>query len=158
MDSKVEIYLRRARSEIDSAKVLFEISNKKGLLSLFELDENSSFYSGVISHAYYTIFYCAKAMLLTKNTETKAPRIHQKTINLFKEIFIDTEILDKKLLSIYEENIIRAEVLLEIFKDEKWKRGHFTYNTIPQANKHPAEESLENARIFYKNCNAYLSS
>ncbi len=40
---------------------------------------------------------------------------------------------------------------LQIFKDEKWKRGHFTYQTIPQANKEPAEQSINNAVTFLKN-------
>ena len=47
--------------------------------------------------------------------------------------------------------IVRADELLQIFKDEKWKRGHFTYKTIPQANKEPAEESINNASKFIKN-------
>jgi len=40
---------------------------------------------------------------------------------------------------------------LGIFKEEKWKRGHYTYKTIPQANKGPAEESIENAKTFLSN-------
>ena len=47
--------------------------------------------------------------------------------------------------------IIRADELLQIFKDEKWKRGHFTYQTIPQANKDPANQSIQNATTFLKN-------
>ncbi len=52
--------------------------------------------------------------------------------------------------------IVRAETLLEIFKTEKRKRGDFTYNTIPQANVEPAEESIKNAKEFIKHCNVYL--
>ena len=47
--------------------------------------------------------------------------------------------------------IVRADELLQIFKDEKWKRGHFTYQTIPQANKEPAEQSIQNAVTYIKN-------
>jgi hypothetical protein len=50
--------------------------------------------------------------------------------------------------------ISRAEseiTVADVFKDEKWKRGNFTYNTIPQANKGPAEESLKNAKLFVSN-------
>ena len=47
--------------------------------------------------------------------------------------------------------IIKADYLLEIFKDLKIKRGKFTYKTIPQANKEPAEKSLENAKTFVSN-------
>jgi len=47
--------------------------------------------------------------------------------------------------------LVRAGELLKIFKDEKWKRGHFTYQTIPQANKEPAKQSIKNASYFLKN-------
>lgn len=66
--------------------------------------------------------------------------------------------MDVKLLMIYKEMIIRAETLLEIYKEEKKKRGNFTYNTIPQANMAPAKESIENAKLFFKHCNTYLSN
>jgi len=49
-------------------------------------------------------------------------------------------ILDVNLLTIYKKMMVRADQLLQIFKDEKWKRGHFTYETIPQANKDPADD------------------
>lgn len=78
-------------------------------------------------------------MLLTKNIETEAPDVHKKTLNSFKEEFIDSGLLDAKLLIIYKQMIIRAETLLEIFRTEKRKRGEFTYNTIPQANFEPAK-------------------
>lgn len=41
--------------------------------------------------------------------------------------------------------------MLEIFKDEKWKRGNFTYQVIAQANKTPADDSLANAKSFVAN-------
>ena len=53
--------------------------------------------------------------------------------------------------------IVKAESLLEIFRAEKKKRGDFTYNTIAQANIEPANESLKNAKTFFKHCNAYLN-
>ena len=47
--------------------------------------------------------------------------------------------------------IVRADGLLGIFKNEKWKRGHYTYKTIPQANKEPAQDSLINSKFFVSN-------
>jgi hypothetical protein len=41
--------------------------------------------------------------------------------------------------------------LLNIFEEEKGKRGEFTYETLPQANKEPAETSLNNAKLFVSN-------
>lgn len=159
MDSKAEIYLKRALSEMDSAQILFELSDKKDVLANLGIpDTGNTFYSGVISHAYYAIFYCAKAMLLAKGIATKPPEIHKKTFEAFKTAFIDSGLLDVKLLMIYREMIVKAEDLLEIYKEEKRKRGNFTYNTIPQANKEPAKDSIENAKIFFRHCNSYLNA
>lgn len=156
MDSKVRLYLKRARTEMNMGVLLLESSANK-LLNDFDISEDETFYSGVISHCYYSIFYCAKAMLLTKNIDTKAPEVHKKTLDEFKKHFIDSRILDMKLLIIYKKLIVKAESLLQIFKSEKKKRGDFTYNTISQANIEPANESLKNAKIFFKHCNAYLN-
>ena len=52
--------------------------------------------------------------------------------------------------------MVRADELLQIFKEEKWKRGHFTYQTIPQANKEPAEQSIKNVVTFIKNIKLIL--
>lgn len=156
MDSKVELYLKRARTEMNMGILLLKSSGNK-LLNDFDIPEDETFYSGVISHCYYSVFYSAKAMLLTKGIDTKAPEVHKKTLDEFKKHFIDSGILDMKLLMIYKKMIVKAEILLQIFKSEKKKRGDFTYNTISQANIEPANESLENAKTFFKHCNAYLN-
>ncbi len=152
------MYFNRARTEFEAAEILFEISKSKDKKQNFEIPEDSTYYSGVISHSYYAIFYSAKSMLLTKSIETESPEVHKKTLDSFKEEFIDSGILDAKLLIIYKQMIIRAETLLEIFRTERRKRGDFTYNTIPQANLEPAEESIKNAKEFIKHCNAYFTS
>lgn len=151
MDSRVKIYLKRAENEFQLARGLIALSSKNDFKLELEINKEETFYSSAISHAYYSIFYAAKAMLLTKGMETKSPEVHKRTFESFKEEFIDSGVLDVELLNIYKKMIIRADVLLQIFKDEKWKRGHYTYHTIPQANKEPAEESIENAKVFLGN-------
>ncbi|MEK6823810.1 MAG: hypothetical protein AABY06_02130 [Nanoarchaeota archaeon] len=151
MDSAVKIYIQRALNEISAAKLLFEVSNNKDKKEDFNIEEETTFYSAVISHSYYSIFYTAKAILLTKNIKIFSPEVHKKTYSAFKEQFVDSGVLDIELLNIYKKMIIRADELLQIFKDEKWKRGHFTYQTIPQANKDPANQSIQNAATFLKN-------
>ena len=51
---------------------------------------------------------------------------------------------------LYEKVLLKADKLLGIFKIEKKKRGEFTYQKLAQANKEPAEESLENAKEFFR--------
>ncbi len=45
--------------------------------------------------------------------------------------------------------MVRAEDLLGIFSKEKSKRGTFTYQKLPQANREPAKESFDNASLFF---------
>ena len=50
------------------------------------------------------------------------PDVHKKTYEIFKAEFVDSGILDIELLKIYEKMIVRADELLQIFKDENGKR------------------------------------
>ena len=151
MGSLTEIYLDRSNNEMMIAESLKRLTEHPEDKEEFGLPEDISFYSAVISHSYYAIFYAAKALLLTKNIDTKSPEVHKKTFEEFKKNFVDTKELDTHFLMIYKKMIVRADALLQIFKDEKWKRGHFTYQTISQANREPAEDSLRNAKFFVSN-------
>lgn len=151
MDSMAKIFLERASNEIFAAESLKKLTENAQLKQDFELPSDITFYSSVISHSYYAIFYSAKAILLTKGIKTSPPEIHKKTLDAFKTHLVDTGILDAKLLEIYRKLVIRADTLLGIFKGEKSKRGNFTYETIPQANREPAEDSLKNAKTFVSN-------
>ena len=151
MDLTITIYLDRADTELLLSEKLITLSEDESIKKIIRIPKSKTFYSSAISHAYYAIFYSAKALLLTKGIKTSSPNIHQATFEEFKKNFVDTGILDVKLLLIYQKLVIRAEDLIEIFHNEKWKRGNFTYNTLPQANKEPAEDSVNNARTFVSN-------
>ena len=151
MDLMIKNYIERAGNEIVIAETLNKISIDLQTKQSFGIDDKTTFYSSVISHSYYAIFYIAKAILLTKNVKTDFPEVHKKTYEEFEKYFVKTGTLDVKLLKIYKEMIIKADYLLEIFKDLKINRGKFAYKTIPQANKEPAEKSLENAKTFVSN-------
>lgn len=84
MDSKVMIYLQRARNELAAAKLLFDISDDNKKKQELHIEEDMTFYSSVITHSYYGIFFGAKAILLTKSIKTEAPEVHKKTFEAFK--------------------------------------------------------------------------
>jgi len=156
MDLEVNNLLKRANTELVLADKIKFITEDITVKTSLNVPDDMTFYSSVISHSYYSIFYAAKALLLTKKIITNSPEIHKKTFESFKKEFVDTGVLDVNLLEIYKKAVIRADVLLEIFHEEKWKRGNFTYNTIPQANKEPAEDSLKNAKYFVANINKVI--
>ncbi len=149
MDSSYRNYLERAQNEINLSEIVMELSINPALQSSFNVTKIDTYFSSVISHAYYCIFYSAKAYLLSKGIKTNMPNEHRKTYEQFKKL-VQRGIVDKELLRIYEEIFIKAETLLGIFKDEKKNRGEFTYQKLAQANKEPANKSLDNAKLFFK--------
>src|SRR3989344_6697857 len=150
MDFEYKIYLARAQNELNLSMMVKKISDdKKMQVEIFAMKEDT-YYSAVISHTYYSIFYAAKAYLLLKGIKTKAPEEHKKTLDQFSKL-VDQGIVDLELLKIYQKMLVKADTLLHLFDYEKSKRGNFTYKTIPQANQEPAEESIKNAKIFFNN-------
>lgn len=150
MDLNHKLYLERGKNEIQLGRIIFQVSNEKDIqLDIFKVSEPDTYFSSVITHAYYCIFYSAKAYLIKRGIKTEAPEEHKKTYEEFKKL-VDEGTIDVELLNIYEKMIIRSESLLGIFKIEKKKRGEFTYQKLPQANLEPAQESLKNAEIFFR--------
>jgi len=157
MSDEAELYLQKAENELVTAQMLFEVSNNSTLQKeQFKLEKDFTFYSPVIGHSYYSIFYSAKAILVKNGIKTEAPEVHKKTLEAFEKYLVSTGKLDMELLKIYQKMIVRADALLGIFFMEKRKRGEFTYQKLPQANKEPAQESLNNASFFFKNINKIL--
>lgn len=149
-DNKEILYLERAKNELDLAKAILKLSIEENIKLEFELKPDATFFSNVISNAYYCIFYSAKALLYTKGISTFPPEEHNKTLEEFEKLVNNGEI-DVELLKIYKSLVVKADELLGIFKIEKAKRGKFTYRKLPQANLGPAKESVINAEKFLKN-------
>jgi len=147
MDSEVELYLIRAEDEFLLAEKDFQMSTDEKIKEILGILKEKTFFYSTITHAYYSIFYAAKSYLFLKGIITDAPDEHQKTYEKFKA-FIDRGILDNELLRIYENEISKAESLLNIFSIEKGERGRFTYNIKSEANLPYAKESIENAKRF----------
>ena len=157
MDSEVKLLLDRADNELLAAMSLKKISEEESLKNALSIPAPTTFYSSVISHSYYSIFHSARAALLSVGIKISAPFIHNKAYEQFKKAFVDSGKLDKHILEAYEKVLIRAEDLLHIMKEEKTKRGRFTYKTYPQANKDPAEDSISNATLFVSHIKSMLT-
>ncbi|HLC53879.1 MAG TPA: HEPN domain-containing protein [Candidatus Nanoarchaeia archaeon] len=106
-----------------------------------------TFYSSAIAHAYYTIFYSARAYLMKKGLKLPEQGQHQAVYFAFRSLVRQGKIA-AELLELYEDVKVKAEKLLEILEKEEENRTKFTYKTFAQANKEPANDSLNNAEIF----------
>ncbi len=147
MVSETELYLKRAEEKVLLAKLCFDISTKSETKKYLGVSENQTFFNDIISLSYYSIFYSAKAYLISKGIITSPPEEHKKTYEEFAN-FVRIGVLDKELLDIYENAAIEAETLLNIFFIGKRNRGKFTYNVNANANLPFASDSIENAKKF----------
>lgn len=147
MDSEVSMLLDRAENELVIALALDKLSEKEDLASPLDIPRGTTFYSSVISHCYYAIFNSAKAYLVSKKVKLEKQGQHQQVYFAFRRM-VKEGIIEKELLKIYEDLKVKAESLLEILNSEREKRKTFTYETVAQANKKPAEDSIKNAKEF----------
>ncbi len=147
MDSEVKLYINRAEDEFLLAENDMKSSTDIKIKEALGIQRDKTFFYSVISHAYYCIFYTAKAYLLSKGIKTGPPEEHKKNYKEFKKA-VDSGQLDKQLLDIYEKETEKAEVLLKILFKEKRKRGIFTYNLKSEVNLPYAQESIENSKKF----------
>ena len=145
-----KLYLEKAQNEFELARIIKQITEDEQMQKeAFKVSNTLTFYSAVISHSYYCIFYSAKAYLSKKGITISSPEEHRKTYEAIKKS-VDNGELDVELLMLYEKVLVKADTLLGIFKIEKKKRGEFTYQKLAQANKEPAEESIDHAKTFFK--------
>lgn len=157
MDSNINICLERADNELFLANSIHLLSSDSKIkLETFKLPEKITFYSAVISHSYYSIFYSAKAYLLSKNITIPGQGQHQAVYFKFKQ-FVKQGAINNELLKIYNELKIQAENLLDILDKEAENRTTYTYHQLPQANKEPAQESINNAQTFVSHMKALIS-
>ena len=88
-------------------------------------------YESSVSRTYYAMFYCAQAMLLTKNLSFSS---HKGVISAFGEHFVKTGIFPKEM----------GKELNRAF--EKRQLGDYEYTFV--ISKREAEEMLESGKKF----------
>jgi uncharacterized protein (UPF0332 family) len=147
MVSKVEAYLGRAENNIVLAKHLYELSTHACMREDMNLKEDMTFLGDVVSLSYYSIFYAAKAYTISNGSRGTAKTVHADTYEMLeKELY--SKGFGAKTKEVYEALMIDSRKLLDIFINEKNKRGSYTYNPMSKAKLRNAKASIENAEIF----------
>ncbi|MBI5065053.1 hypothetical protein HZA97_02345 [Candidatus Woesearchaeota archaeon] len=141
----------KAENDLALADGLLKISIKKNALF-----GNKTFFDWVIVASYFSIFHSTQALLGLKKVKI-IKRRHEATLFAFAKHFITTKELEDELFFIYENVENKAKELLDIFEEEKRKRGLFQYNRLSRENLEPAKESLNNAKKFVDTIRFILS-
>ena len=123
MSKELVQLVRKARRSLRAAKRLFE----------------SRDFDFSVSRAYYAMFYCAEALLLTQKMSFSK---HSAVIAAFGKHFIKTGLLPANFHS----------YLLTAFKD----RQLADYEVIKKITKQEAETNIRNAEEFLKQTVIYL--
>ncbi len=117
MKEIVEKYLDRAESALDSAELLLAGHQSHALAN----------------RAYYAVFYCVSALLITENVMTKT---HQASRARFGELFIKTDRFPKEA----------SKMLNRCFN----ARQSADYDIDAELEEAEAVELLTDARAFYQ--------
>lgn len=112
---EVELLLERAALKLSAAKMLFD----------------EKYYDDAVSRAYYSMYFAAKAMLLTKDI---APKTHKGLIRMFGMEFINKGFIEK----MYGEALSTA----------KEDREDADYSLICEITKEEAEFVVGDAEMF----------
>src|SRR3989344_4651072 len=100
MDSRVNLFLQRADNEMLTARSLKKLSEDEKELIIFAIPKGTTFYSSVISHSYYAIFYSAKAYLVSKNIELISKQGQHQQVYFKLKKLVKEGVMDKELLKI----------------------------------------------------------
>ncbi len=124
-EKEIEMYLERSEGAIRDAHLLFE---------------NES-YAGAVSRAYYSMFYAAKAILLSKQIEVSK---HSGVISNFGHHFVKPGLIDGRY----------SKMLTEAFK----YRQIADYEVSVEISKEEAALHVENAEKFLEEMGRFLGT
>ncbi|MGC9093200.1 MAG: HEPN domain-containing protein [Bacteroidota bacterium] len=122
---EIKALLQKAERSLNSAKLLRDAGD----------------YDFAGSRAYYSMFYCATAILLTKDLKFSK---HTAVISFFGKEFIKTGLLPEKLYS----------YIIEAFSE----RQKGDYEIIFMQSLERTSEIIEKAEEFIKECEKFLKS
>ncbi len=138
---------QKAAHDLSLAEGLLKISTDIKMKVALGYLEDTTFFDWAIISSYYSIFHATQALLGMKGVRIDG-RMHHATMVSFAKHFIINDELAAELFLIYEDSEQKAKDLLEIFEEEKGKRGDFQYYRVSKGNLGPATESIKNANIF----------
>jgi uncharacterized protein (UPF0332 family) len=148
-NSLVQSHLKwlKATNDLSLAEGLLKISTNPEIKDTLGYPEETTFFDWVIVSSYYSIFHATQALLGLKKVKIEG-RMHFATMISFAKHYIVNNELEAELFSIYEDAENKAKELLDIYEEEKKKRGIFQYHRLSKDNLGPAQESLDNAKKF----------
>ena len=122
-------------NELTLARILFKAQD---CLESSQSSFEENFFAASVNRAYYAMFHAVQALLFASKSYTKT---HSGAHSKFRELFIKTDILDKKL---------------SISLQRSFEKRQFSDYDYDEVLSEDAQESINDAKLFLSTTILYL--
>lgn len=139
-----EKYLVKAKNNLFTLKILFELQDNKEFREKLSIPENYSTYEWAVICGYYAMYSAALALVAKIGYRSKN---HSSTILVLEEFFVKKKELDKESVNLLKNANIRKQEIDEL-SEAKHKREIAQYSITKETTKKIAEEIKKDAYDF----------
>lgn len=140
-------YLEKAKNNLITMRILFELNNKK-VKKLLEIPFDYNSNEWVVITGYYAMYTSALALLAKIGFRSKN---HTATLFVLEEYFVKKKHLDENDLLLIKNAFFQKEEI-EKLSDARQKREIAQYSITKETTKDIAKKIKEEAYIFVNKC------
>ena len=137
-------YLKKAKNNLITMKILSEIQENKEVKDLLKIPSDYNSDEWIVITGYYAMYASALALIAKIGYKSKN---HTATISLLEEFFIKKKLMSKEDLILLKNAIIQ-KVELEKLSEARHKREIAQYSVTKQTTKEIAESIKQDAYNF----------
>ena len=147
-------YLKKAKNNLVTMKLLFELNINKKARELLKMPKNYDSNEWVVIVGYYAMYSAALGLIAKIGYRSKN---HAATLLLLDEFFVKKKHLDERDLLLIKNALFQKEEL-EKLSDARHKREIAQYSVTKQTTKIIADKMNKDAYDFVSKCEEILDS
>ena len=147
-----ERFLRKARQNLITMGILFELRDNKKARELLKIPKEYDSNEWVVITGYYAMYTVAISLLAKVGYRSKN---HTATLCVLEEFFVKKKILDKESLAPLKTAMFHKEEI-EKLSEARHKREIAQYSITKQTTKSIAEQIKKDAYGFISKCEEVL--
>jgi uncharacterized protein (UPF0332 family) len=146
-------FLEKARKNLITASILFQIEKEKEVRKLLRIPEDYSSNEWVVIAAYYAMYMASLAGLAKLGLKSKS---HDATILALEEFFVKKGLLENEVLEMIKDAKLEVEYI-KMIRIAKDRREIAQYSPTKQTTRFLAEKTMENAFKFVERIEDLIS-
>ncbi len=151
--SLVNKFLQKARQNLITMSILFELNDNKKVRELLKTPKDYDSNEWVVIAGYYAMYTAAISLLAKIGYRSKN---HTATLCVLEEFFVKKKILDEDILILLKSAMFHKEEV-EKLSDARHKREIAQYSITKQTTKSIAEKIKKDAYDFVNKCEEIIS-